>query len=187
MNLYDLKVKTRSGEDFNLCELKGKVILVVNTATGCGFTPQYKGLETLYEKYHNQGLEILDFPCDQFGHQAPGTDEEIHNFCTAKYKTQFDQFAKIDVNGANESPLFTILKQQQSKEVIKGIKNKLAMAAIKKISKTWQKPGDIVWNFTKFLIDQKGHVIKRYDPTFNPLKMEVDILSTLQGERKHGN
>ncbi|MCQ2382906.1 MAG: hypothetical protein MJ060_03705 [Clostridia bacterium] len=123
----------------------------------------------------------------RIGHQAPGTDEEIHNFCTAKYKTQFDQFAKIDVNGANESPLFTILKQQQPNETIKGIKNKLAMAAIKKFSKTCQKPGDIVWNFTKFLIDQDGRVIKRYDPTFNTLKMEVDILSTIQGELKHGN
>lgn len=123
----------------------------------------------------------------RIGHQAPGTDEEIHNFCTAKYKTQFNQFAKIDVNGANESPLFTILKQQQPNETIKGIKNKLAMTAIKKFSKTCQKPGDIVWNFTKFLIDQDGRVIKRYDPTFNPLKMEVDILSTIQGELKHGN
>ena len=110
MNIYDLKVKTRSGDDFDLSSLKGKVSLVVNTATGCGFTPQYEGIEKLYEKYHEKGFEVLDFPCDQFGHQAPGSDDEIHNFCTSKYNTQFDQFAKIDVNGDNESQVFAILK-----------------------------------------------------------------------------
>ena len=102
MNIYDLKVKMRSGELFDLKSLKGKVLIVVNTATGCGFTPQYEKLEYLYEKYHDKGLEILDFPCDQFGHQAPGSDDEIHEFCTMKYQTKFDQFAKIDVNGENE-------------------------------------------------------------------------------------
>ena len=186
MSIYDIKVKTRNNEEFDLATLEGKVIIVVNTATGCGFTPQYKGLEALYEKYHNQGLEILDFPCDQFGHQAPGTNEEIHNFCTAKYKTQFDQLAKIDVNGENESPVFTLLKQQQPHEAVKGFKNKLAMAAIKKISKTCKKDGDIVWNFTKFLIDQKGNVIKRYAPTFDPIKMENDLLDLINGESVNG-
>ena len=104
MSFYDFTVKTRRGEDFDLSTLRGKAVLVVNTATGCGFTPQYKGLEALYERYHERGLEILDFPCNQFNNQAPGSDEEIHQFCTLRYKTQFDQMKKIEVNGENESP-----------------------------------------------------------------------------------
>ena len=104
MNIYDYYVKTRDDKDIKLEEYKGKVLLIVNTATGCGFTPQYEGLENLYKKYHDKGLEILDFPCNQFGNQAPGTDSEIHEFCTLKYNTSFDQFKKIDVNGKNESP-----------------------------------------------------------------------------------
>ncbi|MBR3365898.1 glutathione peroxidase [Candidatus Saccharibacteria bacterium] len=179
MGIYDLKVKTRDGKDFDLGSLKGKVSLVVNTATGCGFTPQYEGLEELYEKYHNQGFEILDFPCDQFGHQAPGSDDEIHQFCTAKYNTKFDQFAKIDVNGENESPVFTILKEQQKKEEPVGLKNKMAMKAVKKISKTCKKDGDIVWNFTKFLVDKDGNAVKRYDPTFDPKDIEKDLKNML--------
>ena len=179
MNIYDLKVKTRKGEDFDLSTLKGKVSLVVNTATGCGFTPQYEALEKLYEKYNEKGLEILDLPCDKFGHQAPGSNDEIHEFCTAKYKTQFDQFAKIEVNGENESKVFTILKEQQPTEEIKGLKNKMAIKAIKKISKTCTKDGDIVWNFTKFLVDKEGNAIKRYDPTFDPSDIEKDILELL--------
>ena len=179
MNIYDLKVKSRKGEDFDLSTLKGKVSLVVNTATGCGFTPQYEALEKLYEIYNEKGLEILDFPCDQFGHQAPGSNDEIHEFCTAKYKTQFDQFAKIEVNGENESKVFTILKEQQPTEEVKGLKNKMAIKAIKKISKTCTKDGDIVWNFTKFLVDKEGNAIKRYDPTFDPSDIEKDILELL--------
>ena len=112
MAIYDFSVKTRKGEDFSLQAYEGKVMLIVNTATGCGFTPQYEGLEKLYEKYHEQGLEVLDFPCNQFKGQAPGSDEEIHKFCTLRYNTQFDQFKKIDVNGENESPLYTYLKEQ---------------------------------------------------------------------------
>ena len=179
MNIYDFSVKTREGEEFSLSNLKNKVLLVVNTATGCGFTPQYEGLEKLYENYHEKGLEILDFPCDQFGHQAPGSNEEIHEFCTAKYKTQFDQFAKIEVNGDNESPLYTYLKEEQPKEEVKGLKNKMAMKAIAKISTTCKKEGDIVWNFTKFLVDRNGKVVKRYDPTTDPKDIEKDILELL--------
>ena len=179
MNIYDCKVKTRKGEEFDLSTLKGKVSLVVNTATGCGFTPQYEAIENLYEKYHDKGFEVLDFPCNQFGHQAPGDNDEIHEFCTAKYKTQFDQFAKIDVNGENESEVFKILKQQQPKEEVKGFKNKMAMKTIKKISTTCTKEGDIVWNFTKFLVDKEGNAVKRYDPTFKPEDMEKDLLELL--------
>ncbi len=179
MGIYDLKVKKRDGEDYDLSALKGKVSLVVNTATGCGFTPQYEAIEKLYEKYHEQGFEVLDFPCNQFGHQAPGNDDEIHQFCTLKYKTQFDQFAKIDVNGDDESEVFTILKQQQPKEEAVGMKNKLAMKAISKISTTCKKDGDIVWNFTKFLVDKDGNAVKRYDPTFDPSEIEADLKELL--------
>ena len=175
MSIYDFKVKTRKNDEYNLKDLSGKVVLIVNTATGCGFTPQYEQLEKLYEEYNDKGLEILDFPCDQFGHQAPGTDEEIHEFCTAKYKTKFDQLAKIDVNGENEIPLYTFLKEKQPSEQVIGLKNKMAMKAINKISKTVKKDSDIKWNFTKFLVDREGNVVKRYDPAFNPKNIEEDI------------
>lgn len=179
MGIYEVKVKTRKGEDFDLKALKGKVSLVVNTATGCGFTPQYEAIEKLYEKYHDKGFEVLDFPCDQFGHQAPGTDEEIHEFCTAKYQTTFDQFSKIDVNGENESKVYTILKEQQPNEEVVGLKNKMAMKAVAKISKTCKKKGDIVWNFTKFLVDKDGNAVKRYNPTFDPSEIEEDLIKLL--------
>ena len=160
-------------------DLRGKVLLIVNTATGCGFTPQYKALEALYEKYHDSGLEILDFPCNQFGHQAPGDEGEIHEFCTAKYKTQFDQLAKIDVNGENEEPLFTFLKAQAPDEEVKGMKNKIIMKQIAKISETYIKPSDIKWNFTKFLVDREGNVVKRYDPTSDPADFDADIAALI--------
>ena len=176
MNIYDLKVKTRKGSDFDLSALKGKVSLVVNTATGCGFTPQYEAIEKLYEKYHDQGFEVLDFPCNQFGHQAPGSNDEIHAFCTAKYKTKFDQFAKIEVNGENESEVYKILKSQQPTEEPKGLKNKMTIKAIAKISKTCQQEGDIVWNFTKFLVDKNGDAVRRYGPTFDPSEMEDEVV-----------
>ena len=157
MSIYDFSVKKRSGEEVSLSEYKGKVLLIVNTATGCGFTPQYEGLENLYKKYHDQGLEILDFPCNQFGNQAPGSDDEIHEFCTLKYNTTFDQFAKVDVNGENEIPLYTFLKQE--KGGIMGDK--------------------IKWNFTKFVVDREGNVVKRYAPTDTPEKIEELIKELL--------
>ncbi|MBQ8451856.1 MAG: glutathione peroxidase [Clostridia bacterium] len=157
MEIYDISVKNRKGEDVSLENFKGKVLLIVNTATGCGFTPQYEGLEKLYETYHEKGLEILDFPCNQFGHQAPGTNDEIHEFCTAKYKTQFDQFAKIDVNGENEHPLYTFLKKEKGGVLGNNIK----------------------WNFTKFLVNRDGKVVARYDSFKTPAKIEKDILKLL--------
>ncbi len=175
MGFYDNKVKTRAGGELDLAELKGKVVLVVNTATGCGFTPQYEGIEKLYEKYHEQGFEVLDFPCNQFGHQAPGSDEEIHEFCTGRYQTQFEQMSKIDVNGETEHPLYTFLKEQQPDEEVVGLKNKAAMNMIKPLSTTCKKPGDIKWNFTKFLVDREGNVVKRHDPTFKPEDMDAEI------------
>ena len=179
MSIYDYTVKARKGATLNLADLKGKVLLIVNTATGCGFTPQYEALEKLYEKYHDQGFEVLDFPCNQFGHQAPGDESEIHEFCTAKYKTQFDQLAKIDVNGETEEPLYTFLKAAQPDEKVEGMKNKAAMAMISKISTTCKKPNDIKWNFTKFLVDRAGNVVKRFNPTSDPMSFESDIAALI--------
>jgi len=157
MNLYDITVTDRKGNPVTLSQYKGKTLLIVNTATGCGFTPQYEGLEALYRKYRNQGFEILDFPCNQFGHQAPGTEEEIHQFCTMNYQVSFPQFSKVEVNGPSESPLYSYLKSQQS-----GILG-----------------SNIKWNFTKFLVDKNGSVTKRYAPTDKPEKLEKDILALL--------
>ena len=175
MSIYDYFIKDRSGKEISLNEYKGKVLIIVNTATGCGFTPQYEGLENLYKKYHEKGLEIIDIPCNQFGNQAPGTDDEIHEFCTLKYNTSFDQFTKADVNGEDELPLYTYLKEQIKEDKNEGIKNKMAMKAVEKISKTAKKDEDIKWNFTKFLVDKEGKVIERYSPTFKPEDMEEYI------------
>ena len=175
MSIYEYEAKQRNWEMFSLSELKWKVVIVVNTASWCWFTPQYKGLEDLYLKYHDAWLEILDFPCNQFGHQAPWDDDEIHEFCVAKYKTTFDQFHKIDVNWDEEHPLYTYLKQEQPEEKPVGLKNKLAMIWVKKISTTCKKKWDIVWNFTKFLVGREWNVMKRYDPTFKPQEMEEEI------------
>ena len=179
MSIYDFKVKSRNGENVSMADFKGKVLIIVNTATGCGFTPQYEALEKLYKEYHDKGLEILDFPCNQFGSQAPGSDDEIHEFCTLKYNTTFDQFAKIDVNGENEDPLFAYIKKEKVDDVIEGIKNKISMKAIEKISTTAKNPEDIKWNFTKFLVDKEGNVVERYSPTYKPEDMEKRILELL--------
>ena len=157
MGLYDIKVKAQNGDDVSLSEYKGKVLLIVNTATGCGFTPQYEGLEKLYRKYKDQGFEILDFPCNQFGSQAPGTDEQINSFCKLKYDTSFPRFKKIEVNGSNESELYTFLKKEQGGVLVSSIK----------------------WNFTKFLIDREGNVIERFAPTVTPEKLDEKIKELL--------
>ena len=180
MKLYDISIKNRKKEDVSLSTFKNKVLLIVNTATGCGFTPQYEGLENLYKKYNKDGLEILDFPCNQFGHQAPGSDDVIHEFCTAKYQTSFDQYTKIEVNGDNESKLYTYLKKEMPNEEVVGVKNKIAMKAIEKMGSG--KDGDIKWNFTKFLVSRRGDVIKRYPPTTKPEDIEKDIIKLLKDE-----
>ena len=149
-SVYDFTVKDDAGKDVSLAEYKGKVLLIVNTATRCGFTPQYKDLEPLYQKYHAQGFEILDFPCNQFGQQAPGTIQEIHSFCTANFDIHFPQFDKIDVNGENAHPLYTWLKAQAG-------------------------GGDIKWNFTKFLVGRDGKVIKRYESRDQVATIEADM------------
>ena len=175
MNLYDIEVVRRDDTTLKMSEFKNKVLIVVNTATGCGFTPQYEALEKLYRKYHDQGLEILDFPCNQFGHQAPGTDSEIHEFCTAKYNTSFDQFKKIDVNGEEASDLFKFLKTNSPKEEIHGFGHKMAMEGVSKISSTCKEKNDIKWNFTKFLVDKGGKVVKRLSPIEDPMLLEDTI------------
>lgn len=175
MSIYNYSIIDRNGSEVSLKDYKGKTLIIVNTATGCGFTPQYEGLEKLYKEYHDKGLEVIDIPCNQFGSQAPGSDDEIHEFCTLKYNTSFDQFTKSDVNGENELPLYTYLKEQIKEDKIDGLKNKIAMKGIEKISKTTKKDGDIKWNFTKFLVDKEGKVIERYSPTFKPEDIEEDI------------
>ena len=178
MSIYDINIKNRRDEDISMSEFKGKVLLIVNTATGCGFTPQYKGLEELYQKYHDQGLELLDFPCDQFGHQAPGSDDEIHEFCTAKYKTSFDQFKKIEVNGENETELFKYLKAEQG---FKGfdLKGKILIPIVKKMDPDYANNSDIKWNFTKFLVDREGNVVERFESTIDPKKIDEKIANII--------
>ena len=180
MSFYDFTVKTRTGEDFSLENFRGKVVLVVNTATGCGFTPQYKPLEEMYEKYHERGLEILDIPCNQFAGQTPGTDEEIHEFCTLHYNTQFAQMKKSDVNGENELPLYTFLKSQKGFEGFGKGPMALAMSAmLKKLDKDYKNNPNIKWNFTKFLVDRDGEVIDRFAPTVTPAKLEDRVKEVL--------
>jgi glutathione peroxidase len=177
MTIYDFQVKTRDGEMVSLDQYKGKVLLVVNTATKCGLTPQYGGLEELYDKYAAKGFEILDFPCNQFAEQAPQNDEEIHSFCTMKYHTRFERFAKIDVNGANADQLFVWLKQQKPKD--KGnLKTKIFEGVVKHMTKG-NAPEDIKWNFGKFLIDKNGNVAERYSPALEPKTLEKDIQNLL--------
>jgi glutathione peroxidase len=165
-NFYDYAVTKRDGSELSMSAFKGKVVLVVNTATGCGFTPQYKDLESLYEDFHGQGLEILDIPCNQFAGQTPGTDDEVHAFCTLKYNTQFDQMTKSDVNGENALPLYAFLKSQQGFTGFgKGPKALLMSAMLKKNDPDYRNKPDIKWNFTKFLVDRDGRVTARFEPT----------------------
>lgn len=157
MSLYDISVKDRAGADVSLSDYKGKVLLIVNTATGCGFTPQYEGLQKLYDAHKDKGFEILDFPCNQFANQAPGNIDEIQSFCTLNYGTTFPRFAKIDVNGKNASDLFKFLKKEKKSMLGSSIK----------------------WNFTKFLVDRSGNVVARFAPTDTPESIEKDILALL--------
>ena len=177
--IYQFTAKGRNGTSLDLASLKGKVLLIVNTATGCGFTPQYAGLEKLYAKYHDKGLEILDFPCDQFGHQAPGSDDEIHQFCALKYNTTFDQLAKVEVNGANAEPLFTFLKARKPADDDPAEETAALRALLKKHGMTGaEAPGDIEWNFTKFLVDRNGNVVKRSGPKTTPAAL-ADCIEAL--------
>jgi len=179
MKIYDFTVRDTKKQPVSLAEYKGKVLLVVNTATGCGFTPQYEGLENMYKAHKDAGLVILDFPCNQFAGQAPGTEQEIVTFCQLKYKVSFPQFAKINVNGDDAEPLFQWLKEQAPAETKEGLRAKMSAFMFKLISKTAKADNDIQWNFTKFLVDRQGNVIKRYAPTVKPEEIELDIKQLL--------
>ena len=159
MSIYDFSAKDINGKEVSLKEFEGKVVLIVNTATDCGYTKQYAGLQKLYNNFQNMGFEILDFPCNQFGQQAPGTEEQINEFCVLKYNTTFPRFSKIEVNGPNESALYSYLKEQKSRP--DGIK-------------------DIRWNFTKFLVNKKGNVVERYDSKVTPENIESEIKKLLE-------
>ena len=179
-SIYDYSVFTPKGEEVKLSACKGKVLLIVNTATGCGFTPQYEQLEEMYRKYHDKGLEIIDIPCNQFGAQAPGSDEEIHEFCTLHFNTTYDQFKKADVNGPNELPLFTYLKSQKGFEgfgdhKLKGVLEEM----LAKADPDYAKKPDIKWNFTKFVVDRNGNVVARFEPTADMADVDKCVASLL--------
>ena len=181
--VYDFTVKDRQGNDVSLSEYQGKVLLIVNTATGCGFTPHYEPLEAMYRDLKDQGFEILDFPCNQFANQAPGSDDEIHEFCTLKFGTEFPQFAKIDVNGDNADPLYAWLAGEKPFETFgKGLK----VAALKKFSdmnnKTFGDKAYIKWNFTKFLINREGKVIARFEPTVDMNEVRDAVTKAIENQ-----
>ena len=178
--VYDFTVKDRQGNDVSLSDYQGKVLLIVNTATGCGFTPHYEPLEAMYKELKDQGFEILDFPSNQFANQAPGSDDEIHAFCTLKFGTDFPQFRKIDVNGENADPLFAWLATEKP---FAGFGKGLKLAALQKFADMNNKQfGDtayIKWNFTKFLVDREGKVIARFEPTVDMGVVKEAVLAAL--------
>ena len=180
MSFYDYSVPTPAGEEISMKDYEGKVVLVVNTATGCGFTPHYEPIEAMYEKYHDQGFEVLDIPCNQFAGQTPGTDDEIHEFCTLHYNTQFPQMKKSDVNGENALPLYAWLKSQKGFEGFgKGPKAMAMSVLLKKIDKDYKNNPDIKWNFTKFVIDREGNVVARFEPTADMKDVEKCVASLM--------
>lgn len=178
MSIYEYNVKDTEGNDVSLSEYEGKVLLIVNSATKCGFTPQYNELTEIYNKYKDQGFTILDFPCNQFGNQAPGTGEEIKESCRLNFLVEYPIFEKIDVNGENEDPLYTYLKQEQPFTEITGkgaTKLKLAL----KVMNRNAKKDDIKWNFTKFLVDREGKVVRRFEPTEDLKDVEQAVMELL--------
>jgi glutathione peroxidase len=177
--IYDFKALSNKGVEMDFAQYEGKVLMVVNTASKCGFTPQYDGLEALYQKYKDQGLVIVGFPCDQFAHQEPGSNEEIAEFCRLNHGVTFPLMSKIDVNGPKADPIFEYLKSAAPAEEYKGLKAKAAHAMLKGLSKSVEKDSDILWNFTKFLINRDGSVVKRYAPTTTPEDIEKDIQGML--------
>lgn len=181
-SIYDFTVQDAEGRQVNLSDYKGKVLLIVNTASHCGFTPQYKELEAMYKELNKKGFEILDFPCNQFGEQAPESDAEYVAFCQDKYHTEFQQFHKIDVNGADEIPLYTFLKKQQK---FVGLDKSHALTRIlernfDKNQPGWRESSDIKWNFTKFLVDREGNVVARFEPTATEKQMVPEIKKYLK-------
>jgi glutathione peroxidase len=178
--IYDYTVLDGNNNEVHLSDYKGKVLLVVNTATQCGFTPQYPGLQKLYDTYHDQGFDILDFPCNQFGEQAPGDYDDIHSFCTGRFGITFPQFAKIDVNGENEAPLYTYLKSQKSFAGFTGEKKAFMEDFVGKAHPDFKETSDIKWNFTKFLINKDGEVVARFESTTDPEELNEAIKTLLK-------
>lgn len=180
MSVYDYSVKNIANEDISLGDFKGKVMMIVNTATGCGFTPQYKDLESIYEKYHEKGLEIIDIPCNQFAGQAPGTDEEIREFCTLNYNTRFPQMKKSDVNGEDELPLYTYLKSCKGfKGFGEGETADAMNGLLRDIDPDYKNNSKIKWNFTKFIVDRKGEVVARFEPTADMADVEKEVAALI--------
>ena len=178
--IYDYTLTNGKGDEVSMKDYAGKVLLIVNTATGCGFTPHYEPMEKMYEQYHEQGLEVIDVPCNQFGGQTPGTDEEVHEFCTLHYNTQFPQMKKSDVNGENALPLFQYLKSQKGFEGFgKGAKALAMSTMLKTIDKDYKNNPDIKWNFTKFVVDREGNVVARFEPTADMADVEACVKSLL--------
>ena len=171
MNVYDFTVKTMDGGGKALSDYRGRLLLIVNTATGCGFTPQYRELQELYDAHKADGLEILDFPCNQFAGQAPGTDEEIHTFCTGRFGITFPQFAKIDVRGDNADPLFAWLSENTRFEGFGGVKGIVMNAAARAMDRDYKNNGAVKWNFTKFLVGRDGEILARFEPTVDMKKV----------------
>ena len=179
MNVYDFSVKTRDGGQVSLADYRGKVLLIVNTATGCGFTPQYEDLQQIYDECAGSGLEILDFPCNQFAEQAPGTDEEIHTFCKGRFGITVPQFAKIDVLGEGADPLFRWLSENTKFEGFGGPMGIVMNGVAKKMDRDYKNNGSVKWNFTKFLIDREGNIAARFEPTVNMKKVKKKIKEIL--------
>ena len=177
--IYDFKAFTSKGKELNFADFQGKVLLVVNTASKCGFTPQFAGLEELNQKYKDKGLVVIGFPCNQFKEQDPGTDSQIEEFCQLNYGVTFQIMRKVDVNGPDATPVFEFLKAQAPTEEYHGLKAKAAKALFKTLSKSVEKDSDIKWNFTKFLISKDGETIKRYAPTTEPKDFEKDVEAML--------
>ncbi len=178
MNIYDFKALNNKGEEVEMAQYKGQVLMIVNTASKCGFTPQYDGLEALYKKYKDQGLVILGFPCDQFKHQEPGTDEEIAEFCRLNHGVTFPLMKKTDVFGENAHPIFQYLVGQVPTEEVNGLANKAKMKLVDSLT-TGRKEGDIRWNFTKFLISRDGSVIKRFPPVTTPEELDAEVAAMI--------
>ena len=186
--VYDFTVKDRQGGEVRLSDYAGKVLLIVNTATGCGFTPHYDPLEAMYKEFRDQGFEILDFPCNQFANQAPGTEDEIHEFCTLKFGTEFPQFAKIDVNGEKADPLFAFLATEKPFAGFgKGIKNAALSKFADMNNKQYGDKAYIKWNFTKFLIDREGQVVARFEPTVDMKEVRSAVATELSQRAADGS
>lgn len=180
MSIYDIIIKDRHDNPISMSEYKGKVLLIVNTATACGFTPQYKDLQAIYEEFKESGLEILDFPCNQFADQAPGDNEEIHTFCTGRFGITFPQFGKVDVNGENQAPLFKWLEENSHFEGLgKGLMANILKGVVKKNDKDFMNNNQVKWNFTKYLIDRNGNLLARFEPTTNMKVVQEEIRKVL--------